>query len=81
MPLPPITVPTLGVWSTGDSFLTEEAMVASGDHVASSWRYARIDGAGHWMQLDQPERVNRLLIEFLGAHAVADAAPRARKAG
>ena len=25
-----------------------------------------IDGAGHWVQQEQPERVNQLLIEFLG---------------
>ncbi len=29
------------------------------------WRYERIDGAGHWMQLDAPERVNALLLDFL----------------
>jgi pimeloyl-ACP methyl ester carboxylesterase len=25
-----------------------------------------IDGAGHWVQQEQPERVSELLIEFLG---------------
>jgi pimeloyl-ACP methyl ester carboxylesterase len=25
-----------------------------------------IDGAGHWVQQEQPERVSQLLIEFLG---------------
>jgi pimeloyl-ACP methyl ester carboxylesterase len=24
-----------------------------------------IDGAGHWVQQEQPERVSRLLIDFL----------------
>jgi pimeloyl-ACP methyl ester carboxylesterase len=31
---------------------------------ALNW-YERIEGAGHWMQLDAPERVNELLVEFL----------------
>ena len=25
----------------------------------------RIEGASHWMQLDQPKRVNQLLLNFL----------------
>jgi pimeloyl-ACP methyl ester carboxylesterase len=25
-----------------------------------------IDGAGHWVQQEQPERVSELLFEFLG---------------
>ena len=40
-------------------------MKGSGEHVDGSWRYERIDGAGHWMQLDAPERVNALLLDFL----------------
>jgi pimeloyl-ACP methyl ester carboxylesterase len=27
-----------------------------------------IDGAGHWVQQEQPEQVSRLLLEFLRAH-------------
>jgi pimeloyl-ACP methyl ester carboxylesterase len=32
--------------------------------VTGSWRYERID-AGHWMQLEAPDRVNELLLQFL----------------
>ena len=64
-PFPAVGVPTLGLWSTDDKYLTEEGMLASGDHVTGSWRYERIEGAGHWLQLDAPERVNELLLEFL----------------
>ena len=28
-------------------------------------RYERIAGASHWMQLDKPEEINALLLEFL----------------
>jgi pimeloyl-ACP methyl ester carboxylesterase len=28
-----------------------------------------VDGAGHWVQQEQPEAVNRLLLEFLAKHA------------
>ena len=64
-PFPAVGVPTLGIWSSGDNYLTEDGMVRSADHVTGAWRYERIEGAGHWLQLDAPERVNELLLEFL----------------
>jgi pimeloyl-ACP methyl ester carboxylesterase len=65
-PFPSVSVPTMGIWSSGDDYLVEESMVRSGDHVSGLWRYERIEGASHWMQLDAPERVNELLLDFLG---------------
>jgi pimeloyl-ACP methyl ester carboxylesterase len=69
--LPPVTCPVMGVWSDGDVALTEKQMTASQDQVKGSWRYERIDGAGHWMQLDAPDRVNELLLEFLREQSAA----------
>jgi pimeloyl-ACP methyl ester carboxylesterase len=63
--LPPIQAPTMGVWSSGDIALTERQMTNSAENVAGAWRYERLDGPGHWMQLDAPDEVNRLLIDFL----------------
>lgn len=63
--LPDVQVPTMGMWSSGDAALTEEQMTTSERYVAGPWRYERIDGAGHWLQLDQPDTVNRHLLEFL----------------
>ncbi|MFC8174091.1 alpha/beta fold hydrolase [Streptomyces sp. NPDC057325] len=60
----PEGVPVMGVWSTGDRFLTERSMSRTGEHVAGSWRYERVEDAGHWLQLDRPERVNELLLSF-----------------
>jgi pimeloyl-ACP methyl ester carboxylesterase len=31
-----------------------------------------VDGAGHWVQQEQPEQVSRLLLEFLQSSARAD---------
>jgi pimeloyl-ACP methyl ester carboxylesterase len=45
--------------------LDEERMIRSAEHVTGAWRYARIEGASHWMQLDAPQHVNDLLLEFL----------------
>jgi len=64
---PPVKVPTLGVWSRGDAYLLEAQMQGSARYVTSEWRYERIEDASHWMQLDQPERVNALLLDWLGA--------------
>ena len=64
-PLPPIALPTLGLWSSGDCYLTEDRMLASAEHVAGPWRYVRVEEASHWMQLDAPEQINELLLEFL----------------
>ena len=63
--LPPVQAPTMGIWSSGDFALTEAQMRESAKHVAGPWRYERIDGAGHWMQLEAPDRVNELLLDFL----------------
>ena len=55
----------MGVWSTGDIALTEAQMTDSAENVAGSWRYERLDGPGHWMQLEAPDKVNALLLDFL----------------
>ena len=65
VPLPPVQAPTLGLWSSGDDYLNEMQMVASAKCVAGPWRYERVEGASHWMQLDRPAHINRLLIDFL----------------
>jgi pimeloyl-ACP methyl ester carboxylesterase len=65
--LPPVAAPTMGVWSSGDIALTEAQMTGSASVVKGPWRYERIDGAGHWMQLEVPATLNRLLVDFLPA--------------
>ena len=57
--------PTLGVWSEDDPFLLEPQLAQSGPWVAGPWRYERIPGAGHWLMLDRPDALNRLLLEFV----------------
>ena len=62
--LPMVKADTLGIWSTGDLYLTEDAMTRSEQRVQGRWRYERLEGS-HWVQLDQPDRLNGLLLEFL----------------
>ena len=63
--LPAVQAPTMGVWSSGDIALTEGQMTRSAANVSGKWRYERLDGPGHWMQLEAPDEVNRLLLDFL----------------
>jgi len=64
-PLPPVAAPTMGVWSAGDMALVEAGMLNSHRYVTGPWRYERIDDAGHWIPLEAPERLNKLLLDFL----------------
>jgi pimeloyl-ACP methyl ester carboxylesterase len=63
--MPPVQAPTMGVWSSRDPALTEGQMTRSAEHVAGPWRYERVEGPGHWMQLEVPDAVNGLLVDFL----------------
>jgi pimeloyl-ACP methyl ester carboxylesterase len=55
----------MGVWGSGDFAAIEERMTSSSEFIAAPWRYERLDGAGHWLQWEAPEKVNRLLLDFL----------------
>jgi pimeloyl-ACP methyl ester carboxylesterase len=71
MPRPPRELPlvkpaTLGIWSTNDHYLDGERMKMSDRFVKGTWRYEQIDGASHWIPLDAGDRLNQLLIEWLG---------------
>ena len=63
--LPAVQAPTMGIWGSGDMALTETQMTDSAQPVAGLWRYERIDGPGHWMQLEAPDTINQLLLDFL----------------
>ncbi|WP_241021609.1 alpha/beta fold hydrolase [Burkholderia sp. Ac-20353] len=61
---PEVVVPVLGIWSSADRFLSEGQMLRSENMVSAGWQFQRIDGAGHWLQVDAPERINALLLAF-----------------
>jgi pimeloyl-ACP methyl ester carboxylesterase len=63
--LPQVQCPAMGVWSSRDFALLEPQMTASAQYCAAGFTYRRVEGAGHWMQLDAPQTVNGLLIDFL----------------
>lgn len=64
-PLPPVEVPTMGVWSTGDIALSERQMTGSEKFVSGPWRYERVENSGHWIPIEAPDALNELLLDFL----------------
>jgi pimeloyl-ACP methyl ester carboxylesterase len=62
--MPRVSVPTLGVWSSGDAYLTETQMVGSQAWMDAEWQYARVEGATHWLMIDRPAHVTRLILDF-----------------
>jgi pimeloyl-ACP methyl ester carboxylesterase len=74
-----VLAPTLGIWGAGDKALLEEGMSASGKYVKGPWRYERVEDAGHWLPLDAPDEVNKLLLGFLGTEQAAHEERRPRR--
>jgi pimeloyl-ACP methyl ester carboxylesterase len=60
-----VKVPVIGIWSDGDIFLTEDQMSGSERYCDAGFRYFRIDGANHWLQVTAPEKLNSLLLQLL----------------
>ena len=64
-----IDIPTLGIWSERDEFLWESQMKNSGKYISAEWQYTRIEQAGHWFMLEQPDKTNQLLLSWLAKHS------------
>lgn len=59
-----VDVPVLGIWSEHDPALEEKQMLESAKQCRAGFRYERLDGVGHWMQLSGADRLNDLLLDF-----------------
>ncbi|TDA30709.1 MAG: alpha/beta hydrolase [Hadesarchaea archaeon] len=64
--LPKVKVPTLVIWGKEDAFLSLEVSRAD-EYVEAPYEVVYLENCGHWVQNEEPELVNRLLLEFLGA--------------
>jgi pimeloyl-ACP methyl ester carboxylesterase len=65
--LPPVVVPTLYVWSTGDVALGRRAAEATAEWVAGSYQYCVLEGVSHWVPEEAPAELSRLLLAHLGS--------------
>ena len=55
--LPPIGVPALGPWSSGDFVLTEHQMTNSAQYCTEGFTYVRFEGQGDWLPLEAPRNL------------------------
>jgi pimeloyl-ACP methyl ester carboxylesterase len=67
-----VTVPTLHVWGTGDTFLGPAATAGTRRHVTGPYRLEVLDGVPHWI----PELAAERTAELVVAHARSVAAAR-----
>ncbi|MDQ3981527.1 MAG: alpha/beta fold hydrolase [Actinomycetota bacterium] len=58
--------PVQVVWGERDTFL-EASLAAPDPHWVPDARVHRFPNASHWVHHDEPDEVNRILAEFLGA--------------
>jgi pimeloyl-ACP methyl ester carboxylesterase len=62
----PVTVPSLLLWAMQDTALGYEDVVPGTERYAPGLEIQKIEGCGHFVQQEQPEEVNRRVLEFLG---------------
>ena len=60
-----VEVPLALVRSEHDHHLLEPQMKQSDWNITGPWRYERINGAGHWLMLEKPKEINKLLLNFM----------------
>lgn len=61
-----VDVPTLLIWGSHDAFIRRETAQPSIER-CSNGRLVFLDRATHWVQHEEPARVNELLLKFLRA--------------
>ena len=64
-PAPTITAPTLFLAGSADPVLAFTPRDRVRDVSTGDYREVLIDGAGHWLQQERPDKVNRVLLDFL----------------
>jgi pimeloyl-ACP methyl ester carboxylesterase len=66
-PVGTVRVPTLHVWSTGDTFLGRAATEATGQYVDAPYRLEVLDDVTHWIPELAPDRVAELVTGHVRA--------------
>lgn len=63
-------VPTLYVWSDGDTALGRRAAEGTGQFVRGSYRFEVLAGVSHWVPEERPAELARLVLAHLAAHPI-----------
>ncbi len=64
---PPVAVPTMIVWGEADAYMDPVLRERSAATVTGPLRIELLPGVSHWVQQEVPDRVNELLVDFLGS--------------
>jgi pimeloyl-ACP methyl ester carboxylesterase len=59
------TQPLLYLHGRDDGCMSSELAAGATDHLTGESRFVMVEDAGHFLHLEQPELVNRLIVEFL----------------
>jgi pimeloyl-ACP methyl ester carboxylesterase len=62
-----VSTPTLYVWGTDDATVGRRAAELTREYVTGPYRFVEVEGAGHFVVDQMPERVSALLLEHITA--------------
>ncbi len=62
---PLVKVPTLYVWGSDDATVGKRAAELTSEHVIGRYRFVALEGAGHFLVDQFPQRISALLLEHL----------------
>jgi pimeloyl-ACP methyl ester carboxylesterase len=62
-----VVVPTLYVWSSGDTALGRTGAESCGDYVSGPYRFEVIEGVSHWVPEEAADALSGMLLEHLDA--------------
>lgn len=68
--LPPVTVPTLYVWSDQDGFITRTAANLCHRSVEAPYHFETLAGVSHWLPEQEPEQVAEMILKHLSGLGV-----------
>jgi pimeloyl-ACP methyl ester carboxylesterase len=63
-----VSVPTLYVWSDGDTALMPKSAHNTAQYVDGEYRFEILSGVSHWIPDEQPDQLADLLLEWFAAH-------------
>ncbi len=66
--LPPVAVPTLYVWSTGDQAFGRSAAEATAEWVRGPYSFEVLEHVSHWIPEMAPQELSALLLRHLAAY-------------
>jgi pimeloyl-ACP methyl ester carboxylesterase len=72
-----VSVPTMFVWSDGDTACLEPGARDCARFVTGEYRFEILQSVSHWMLDDVPDQVANLLLGWLSSHRIATGGPNA----